>query len=136
MEIGMIKTTEVFKALSDETRLRILHLLIAAGTELCCCEVTESLEEPQYNISRQMKILRSAGLVNARKESRWVYFSAATSKTGAFQKLLFDAIASLPQIEEHLLLDEKNLRRRLKLRSGGKCVVGIQKAYLLSGVKR
>ncbi|MFQ5835459.1 MAG: ArsR/SmtB family transcription factor [bacterium] len=69
--------TEIFKALSDETRLRIVHLLIAAGKELCCCEITDSLEESQYNISRHLKILKNAALIKDRKEGRWVYFNIA-----------------------------------------------------------
>ena len=54
---------EKFKALSDETRLRIVHLLIEKNTPLCVCEFTDALEVPQYNISRHLKILKLAKLI-------------------------------------------------------------------------
>ena len=73
----MEQYTEIFKALSDETRLRIIRLLIAAGRELCCCEITDSLGESQYNISRHLKVLKNAALIKDRKEGRWVYFHIA-----------------------------------------------------------
>jgi len=71
------QTVDIFKALSDETRLRILHLFIKSGEELCVCELTDSLEVTQYNVSRHLKVLATAGLLNREKEGRWVYFRLA-----------------------------------------------------------
>ncbi len=120
---------EIFKALSDETRLRIVHLLITAGKELCCCEITDSLGESQYNISRHLKILKNAALIKDRKEGRWVY-SYIANKTDTFRKILFEAVSSLPKSEK-LKGDERNLRKRLRLREDGKCVFGIGKDHLV-----
>jgi len=125
--------TGVFKALGDGTRLRIFYLLVTSGLELCCCELTDSLEEPQYNVSRHLKVLKNAGLVKERREGRWVYYSAR-EPVGAFEEALFAAIASLPRTEQ-LIRDQENLKERLKLRQGGRCVLGVQKSHLL-GVKR
>jgi len=125
----MEQYTEIFKALSDETRLRIVHLLITAEKELCCCEIADSLGESQYNISRHLRILKNAALIKNRKEGRWVY-SAIANSGDAFKKILFEAVSSLPKTEK-LKEDERNLRRRLRLREGGKCVFGIRKGQLV-----
>jgi ArsR family transcriptional regulator len=63
--------SRLFKALGDETRLRIVALL--AHGELCVCHLQAALELPQPNVSRQLAILRSAGLVEDRREGSWVY---------------------------------------------------------------
>jgi ArsR family transcriptional regulator len=61
-----------FRALADETRLRIVALL--SHGELCVCHIQEALELPQPNVSRQLGILRAAGLVEDRREGPWVYY--------------------------------------------------------------
>jgi ArsR family transcriptional regulator len=68
-----------FKAFSDETRLRILHLLLKG--ELCICELMEVLGLPQSNVSRHMAYLKNAGLVDDRREAVWVYYSLAEPKS-------------------------------------------------------
>jgi len=62
-----------FKALSDETRLRILHLLIQSG-EICVCDLEAVLMLSQPKISRHLAYLRLSGLVSARKKGQWVYY--------------------------------------------------------------
>ncbi len=74
---------EIFKALSNEIRLRIIHLLISAKKPICVCEIVDSLEESQYNISKNLKILENAGLVENKKKGQWKYFSLPE---GAFPK--------------------------------------------------
>ena len=66
---------EIMKAMSDLTRLRIFWVLHRANTELCVCEIINSIEENQYNVSRHLKILKYAGLVKERKQGRFVYYS-------------------------------------------------------------
>ncbi|MCL5291998.1 MAG: metalloregulator ArsR/SmtB family transcription factor [Actinobacteria bacterium] len=127
----MKEPIETFKALSDETRLRIMRLLVVSGKALCCCELTDSLEEPQYNISRHLKILKHAGLIDEQKEGRWVY-SYAVPPANQFLKYLCEAVKSLD--EEQLARDEQNLQARLQVRVNGKCTLGILKAHLI-GVK-
>ncbi|HPE62348.1 MAG TPA: metalloregulator ArsR/SmtB family transcription factor [Thiolinea sp.] len=61
------------KALSDQTRLRIL-LLLAGGAELCVCELTQALALAQPKISRHLAILRESGLLLDRKAGLWVYY--------------------------------------------------------------
>ncbi len=127
---GVLKNhIEIFKALSDETRLRTMRLLISANKELCCCEFADSLEEPMYNISRHLKVLRNAGLVEGRKEGRWVYFSLP-KKQSIFMKRLFETIASIEGVKK-MAADMNNLEKRFVIREGGKCLLGVQKKHLL-----
>lgn len=63
----------VFKALSDETRIRIFRLLLEG--ELCICDLMEVLELPQSKVSRHMAYLKHSGLVDDRREGVWIYYS-------------------------------------------------------------
>jgi len=65
--------SQVFKALSDITRLRCLVLLIEQP-ELCVCEITHALALPQPKISHHLGTLRKAGLVCDRKEGLWIHY--------------------------------------------------------------
>ncbi len=115
---------DVFRAMGDETRLRILHLLAAAGMELCCCELTDALAVPQYNISRHLDVLERAGLVRARREGRWVYFSLVRGPARA-------AVRELGRAPDPVLArDMRELKKGLKLRIGGKCLRGIMNPNL------
>ncbi|MBX9446483.1 metalloregulator ArsR/SmtB family transcription factor [Dickeya chrysanthemi] len=64
---------ELFKALSDETRLSIVLLLREAG-ELCVCDLCEGLQEPQPKISRHLALLRDAGLLVDRRQGKWIHY--------------------------------------------------------------
>ena len=60
-------------ALSDETRLRVIELL--SGCEKCVCDLQAAVGVAQSLLSFHLKVLRDAGLVNARKQGRWVHYS-------------------------------------------------------------
>jgi ArsR family transcriptional regulator len=62
-----------FHALSDPLRIKILELL--RQQELCVCELSESLRVTQSKLSFHLKTLKEAGLVRARQEGRWIYYS-------------------------------------------------------------
>ena len=64
---------QLFKALSDPTRLRCL-LLLSNRNELCVCELTEVLQLPQPKVSHHLATLRKSGVVSDRKEGLWVYY--------------------------------------------------------------
>lgn len=68
------ETAQLFKALGDENRLKILER-IAAQDEVCACNLLEDLEVSQPTLSHHMKLLRDCGLVDARKEGRWMHYS-------------------------------------------------------------
>ena len=65
----------VFKALSDETRLRVLVLL--SERELCVCQLESALGLSQAKVSRHLTVLRNAGLVDDRREGLWIFYSLA-----------------------------------------------------------
>jgi len=115
--------TEQFKAVGDNTRLRILCLLSRARNELCVCEIMDAIEDSHSNISRHLKILRAAGLVKEKKQGKWAYFGLIAPKN-AFQRNLLKAVASVP--DENFSADISRLNLRLSLREGGKCVDGLQ----------
>lgn len=69
----MKNEADLFKALGDETRLKILDMLSCG--ELCGCEIIEGLHLTQPTISHHMKILERVDLVNARKEGKWTRYS-------------------------------------------------------------
>jgi ArsR family transcriptional regulator len=68
----MKNETKIFKALADETRLRILALLLEG--ELCVCEIIAALELPQSTTSRHLAYLRNSGWVNDRRQGVWMYY--------------------------------------------------------------
>jgi len=121
--IKMDEFSFVFKALSDKTRLRIINLLVRSGRELCVCEIVDSLDESQCNISKHLKELKFAGLVEEKKEGKWVNYSLVTSQD-QFKKFLFKAIASIPN--DIIGKDEERLKVRLLLRKNGQCIVGLE----------
>ena len=68
-----VENAKVFKAFCDENRLRILELLRSG--EKCACVLLDDLHITQSTLSHPMKILCDAGIVNGRKEGKWVHYS-------------------------------------------------------------
>ncbi|ATX62670.1 transcriptional regulator [Yersinia hibernica] len=69
----IISSLQLFKNLSDETRLGIVLLLREMG-ELCVCELCMALNESQPKISRHLAMLRESGLLLDRKQGKWVHY--------------------------------------------------------------
>ena len=65
---------QLFKALGDENRLRIVGL-IAENKEICACKLLDELDITQPTLSHHMKLLRDSNLIRARKEGRWMHYS-------------------------------------------------------------
>ena len=101
----------VFKALADQTRLRILGLL---GTgEVCVCEIHDSLRIPQPTASRHLAYLKRAGLVTDRREGLWVHYRLATPSDHVLRAMLDSTTHWLT----HLPATDRD-RRRLCCRTG------------------
>lgn len=77
----------VFNSLEDETRLRILSLLLKVR-EICVCDFITVLQMPQSTVSRQLSILKKAGWLADRKEALWVYYSINSQLPPLQQSLL------------------------------------------------
>jgi ArsR family transcriptional regulator len=75
-----------FHALSDPLRLRVLELL--RSRELCVCELSEQLAVGQSKLSFHLKTLKDAGLVRARQQKRWTYYSLDLSALVAVEQYL------------------------------------------------
>ena len=69
------KQSRIFKALADQTRLKILGLLEVR--EMCVCEIMVALELTQPTASYHLGLLENAGLIKDRKEGKWVFYSLA-----------------------------------------------------------
>ena len=114
---------KVFKALSDGTRLRIINLLSKTEKALCVCEIMDSLRITQYNASRHLKVLKLSGLVEEKREGRWVLYYIVRGRNDFFDSLL-NLIKELP--DEMFEDDLRLFNLRIALRERGKCVVGTQ----------
>jgi ArsR family transcriptional regulator, arsenate/arsenite/antimonite-responsive transcriptional repressor len=118
-----VKTTgnrvdAMFRAFSDRTRLRILHML--RGRELCVCDIVEVLGVPQPKASRHLAYLRKADLVEARKEGLWSYYRLTPSRNNFHEKLL-ECLACCFQDVPELAKDSQRLNLTKCMESGGCC---------------
>lgn len=66
------RSVELFHALSDETRLEIVEML--GSGERCVCDLTDALDAAQSRLSFHLKVLKDAGIVQDRKDGRWVHY--------------------------------------------------------------
>jgi ArsR family transcriptional regulator len=80
------KNAAVFKAFCDENRLMILSLL--QNGEKCACVLLEKVNVGQSTLSHHMKILVDSGIVDARKEGKWMYYSISAAGSDKAAKLL------------------------------------------------
>jgi Predicted transcriptional regulators len=87
-----------FMALADKTRLRLLNLL--RRNEICVCFFTEVLGESQPKISRHLAYLRNAGIVEARRDGKWVHYRIVQPKDEYAARVLQDTLAWLESKEE------------------------------------
>jgi ArsR family transcriptional regulator len=94
----------VFKALSDETRLRILKLL--EHGELCVCDIVASFDMIQPKVSFHLGVLKAAGFLNDRKEGKWMHYKIDDSDL--FKRLLI--LSVMERIPENTMKED---RRRL-----------------------
>lgn len=102
-----MKIAEVLKVLADETRLRMLNLLVEAG-DLCGCELEALLGLSQSNASRHLTRLRQAGLIEAEKRGQWVHFRATAYSTDQ-QEFVWRALRSARQDIPAMVSDMRRL---------------------------
>ncbi len=106
---GLVK---VFKALSDETRIRILRILLKR--ECCVCEVMQALDISESRASRNLKILYEAGLLNLKKDGLWTLYSLDQKK---MEPYLGEIVR---MVEKALRNNETALRDRQRLEGAGR----------------
>jgi ArsR family transcriptional regulator len=88
----------LFAALADRTRLRLLNLI--AGREVCVCYLVEVLRLGQPKISRHLAYLRSAGVVAARREGKWMHYRMQGPEDAATASILDAVFASFKSDRE------------------------------------
>ena len=109
-------TDAVFRAFSDRTRLRILHLL--RERELCVNDLLHVIAVPQPTASRHLAYLRRVRLVAARKHGQWVYYSLAPARSSFHSKLLDCLGFCFDEVPE---IRRDTARAARVLHSGGCC---------------
>lgn len=103
---------ETTKALSDPNRVRVLMALRAG--ELCVCRIIELLQLAPSTVSKHLTILKQAGLIEGRKEGRWMYYRLPhdpTSKAWNTLHWVFQSLESSPDIKN----DEARLTKIMKI---------------------
>jgi ArsR family transcriptional regulator len=114
----MQRQIKMIKALGDETRLRILKLLLRK--ELCVCELEAALNLPQSKVSRHLTVLRSAGLVEDRREGTWIFYSFSKPEND-FEKSIVQIIKNALSDSELVKQDEERLKKKLSQVYAYKC---------------
>lgn len=107
--------TGLFKALSDQTRLRIVALL--AHGELCVCHLEDALSLPQPTVSRHLAVLRAAQVVASRREGSWVYYRLAEQNDEASRQQLEQLVA---RFAHHATLGQE-VKRLVRATGPGAC---------------
>lgn len=110
-EYTVASLAQFYKALGDETRLRIVHLLAHRG-ELCVCDVESILDISQSKASRHLTYLRHAGIVEDRRDGTWVYYRVVNGDPtlGGAVRELKKALREDAQAQHDLAAAEKSCR--------------------------
>jgi ArsR family transcriptional regulator len=103
------ESVDLFKALADPVRLRLLNLL--ADGEVCVCHLHEALDLPQSTVSRHLAYLRKRRLVVGRKEGLWVHYRLA-KPSGELHRNLIGTIGVCRREIAGLNEDRRKLEHR------------------------
>jgi len=117
----MIREVEMYKALGEDTRLRIMRIMVKAERELCACEIIDILEKPQYTISKSLGVLVSTGILSERREGRMMFYRMKTED--AFVSALLESVAKVSEAADPVFKeDAARMKIRIAKRKNGKCV--------------
>jgi len=121
MSSPMQQLVQLAKALADPTRIRVLTALRSG--ELCVCELCDALGIAQSTLSTHLQFIRQAGLVQTRKQGKWVYYSLQPGQETLLTSV-FESFAVSLGGDPTLQRDARMLADRLKDRQAGACCVG------------
>jgi len=125
----MDQWVQLFKALADETRLRIVGLLTQG--ELCVCDLMDVLEEPQSKISRHLSYLKHSGLTYSKRVGVWMHYGLrerADEPCDPLIRFLKEELLPLPQCRKDI-----DRLRQLKRQGGCKSDRKVTKGYRGAG---
>lgn len=97
----------LFKALSDPTRIRIAALLATNG-ETCVCYLAAAVQERDFKVSKHLGVLRSAGVVEARREGTWMHYKLAAPRS-RLERTVFQALRRHAKEDRTLSADRTRL---------------------------
>jgi ArsR family transcriptional regulator len=103
-----LRLERLFQALADRTRLRLLNLM--AEQEICVCYFVQVLNAPQSKISRHLAYLRNTGIVQARRDGKWMHYRLKTPTDAHEAAILQSALAALrnnSEVQEDVVRLEK-----------------------------
>jgi len=113
--IAMREFVKLFKALSDETRIRILKVLLER--ECCVCEVMQALDITQSRASRNLAILEDAGFVKSRRDGLWIVYSIDERRMNSYAAPLIELLRSSLVNEDTILQDRERLKHAARTAS-------------------
>ncbi|MGZ6971107.1 MAG: ArsR/SmtB family transcription factor [Thermoanaerobaculia bacterium] len=99
------RLARLFHALSDETRLRIVGMLL--GGEQCVCNLTDALDTGQSRLSFHLKVLKDAGLVTDRRAGRWIHYSLNSETLAELQSFVGTVQEDAARLEVTRCCEEK-----------------------------
>ena len=105
-----MRPTQYFKCLADDTRLKIL-LLLLSRSELCVCDLTLALDESQPKVSRHLAELKKHALVSDERRGKWIYYRLNAALAPWQQAVIDLALANHPEFieaESRLLAEQLN----------------------------
>ena len=114
----MKEAVKAFKTLSDETRLRILNLILER--ECCVCEVMQALQISQSKASRGLTSLYDVGFLKQRKEGLWSLYSIDKEGIKVYQSQLVEAVKEALKDNKIAVLDKERLKKAERI--GARCV--------------
>jgi ArsR family transcriptional regulator len=111
--MAMRDFAKLFKALSDETRIRILKVLLER--ECCVCEVMQALDISQSRASRNLGMLEDAGFVRSRRDGLWIVYSVDEQKMNSYAAPLIELLRGSLVNEEIILQDRERLSHAVRV---------------------
>jgi ArsR family transcriptional regulator len=115
-DVGMRDTVKAFKSLSDETRLRILNILMER--ECCVCEVMQALDISQTRASRNLAALYEAGFLRLRKDGLWSLYSIDKEGMQEYLSDLVQVVTKALEGNEEAGLDRERLKKAERVGPG------------------
>ena len=104
------------KALSDETRLRILKILLVR--ECCVCEIMQALDISQSRASRNLRILQNAGFVERQRNGAWIFYSVNRQTVNHHAISLTELLRNSPLSDQVLTQDRERLKHAVQMGPG------------------
>ncbi len=120
----MYNLVKAMKALSDDTRLRIINII--CERECCVCEVMQALEISQTRASRNLTMLHDAGFLKLKKEGLWSLYSLNSEGMPPYSTKLVEAVKLA--LAGNRIAQEDRQRLKKAVRSGAGCLVDVNKS--------